>query len=132
MSTGIEAGFSISVSYDGFEVGKFIDDKPVNYCKPQGCWINQCWVITPENENNPVLLNFYSKDKERITDSEIMAMANDMSAEDYAKVYNSKGSPIFNVCWDDFLPPSGMFIVGMLSYTWRFYTVLKSPDLLKP
>ncbi len=122
----IKTGFSISIDGDGFITGKFIDDKPVNYCKPQVCWINQCWIIMAGNENNPLLLNFYSKDKERITDVKIMGMAIDIPANDFAKIYNSKASPIFNVCWDDYLPPCGMFINGLLSYSWRFYTVLSS------
>ncbi len=125
-TTEIKHGFSLYVEYDGFTVGKFIEDKPVNYCEPQGCWTNECWVITPENENNPILFSFYSKDKERIKDTTIMGLASDIPTEDYAKIYNSKGSPIFYVCWDDFLPPCGMFMNGMLSLTWKFYCVLKN------
>jgi len=124
--TEIETGFSIYVEYDGFIAGKFIDDKPVNYCKPQGCWTNQCWAITPENETNPILFCFFSKDKDRIKDTTIMGIVGDMPLEDLAKIYNSKGSPIFYVCWDDFFPPCGMFIYGGLSYTWKFYCVLKN------
>lgn len=126
MEQEISTGFSICVEHDGFTVGKYIEDEPVNYCKPQGCWINQCWVITPENENNPILFSFYSKDKNRIKDTKIMALASDIPLEDLAKIYNSKGCPIFYVCWDDFLPPCGLFMDGLLSYTWKFYCVLKN------
>ena len=124
MKTEIESGFSIYIEYDGFVAGKFPEDKPVNYSKPQGCWTNECWAVTPQNKNNPVLFSFYSKDKNRITDVKIMAIVGDMNLEDLAKIYNSKFSPIFYVCWDDFLPPCGMFMLnGSLSYTWKFYCV---------
>lgn len=126
MQVEIETGFSIFIECDGFNVGKFYDDKPVNYCKPQGCWTNQCWAITPDNKTNPVLFSFYSKDKDRITDTKCMSIVGDTPLKDLAKIYNSKGSPIFYVCWDDFLPPCGMFIGSFLSYSWRFYCVLKN------
>jgi len=113
-----------SMLFDGFVSGKFKDDQDVNYCKPQKCWVNQCWVVTPDNENNPILMSFYSQEKDRITDDNIMKMCDDMTPDDYSKIYNGKGSPIFYVCWDDYLPPCGMFLNGLMSRFWRYYTVL--------
>lgn len=110
--------------FDGFVAGQYKEDDGLVYCKAQGCWTNECWVITPDNEFNPVMLNFYSSDKKRISNKKVMEMANDLPVEDYAKIYNGKASPIFNICWDDYLPPCGLFVSGGFSYTWRYYTVL--------
>jgi hypothetical protein len=91
-------------NFGGWDACRFSDDKGLEYCAPQKCWTNYVWGITPKNENNPVMINFYSIDGARVTDEECYQLVSALKAEEILAVANQRGCPTIDVCWEDFIP----------------------------